>query len=307
MKMTLGKKLSNHRKIAGITQQQLAEQLNMSAQAISKWENDMSEPDLTTLKTLARLYNTTVDELLDVDGEAPTATPPIDVEEVVNSAFSKIEEHIKTESQTVGFCKSCGTTVTEENLGDTEPVIICKKCKEKQIAEEKAKAEKIKQLEKQKIEEEKNKHRWEMNSMRHHRKKSLIWSAVASIPFLIFMLIKMFGGAWSDVGFLFLGAYAAFAFTFTMFYDSFVKDLFFDMLGATVHWPGLIFTFDLDGIIWLIGMKILFAVLGFLIGLIAAILGVFITALLSLFAFPIILIIYSIKIRAGIYEDPELE
>ena len=75
--MTLGKKLSNHRKLAGITQQQLAEQLNLSAQAISKWENDMSEPDLTTLKALARLYNTTVDELLDVDGETPAQAPAV--------------------------------------------------------------------------------------------------------------------------------------------------------------------------------------------------------------------------------------
>lgn len=267
----------------------------------------MSEPDLTTLKALARLYNTTVDELLDVDGEGAATAQAVDVEEVVNSAFSKVEEHIKAEKQPIGFCKSCGITVTEDNLGETEPVIICKKCKEKRIAEEKARIENIERLKVQKIEEEKNKKRREMDSMRDHRKKSLIWSAVVSIPFLILMFVKMFSGAWSEVGFTFFGAYTAFAFTFNMFYDSFVKDLFFDMLGATVHWPGLIFTFDLDGIIWLIGMKILFAVLGFLIGLLAAILGIFLTVLLSIFSFPIILIIYSIKIRAGIYADPSLE
>ena len=40
--MTLGKKLSSYRKIAGLTQQQLGEHLNLSAQAISKWENDLA-------------------------------------------------------------------------------------------------------------------------------------------------------------------------------------------------------------------------------------------------------------------------
>lgn len=305
--MTLGKKLSNYRKLAGITQQQLAEQLNMSAQAISKWENDMSEPDLTTLKTLARLYNTTVDELLDSESVGAIPTQPIDFDAVVDSTVSKIEEHLKTEKQTIGFCKTCGIAVNEDTIHETEPVIICKKCHEKKVAADQAKAKEMAALAKKKEEEEKNEKKWRMTSMRDHRRKSLIWGGIVALPFLIFMFVKMFSGEWGTVSAVLGTAYAAFAFTFTMFYDTFVKDLFFDMMGATVHWPGLIFTFDLDGIIWLIGMKILFAVLGFLIGVLAAILGFLLTVLLSIFAFPIILITYSIKIRAGIYSDPSLE
>ena len=71
IKMTLGKKLSGYRKIAGLTQQQLGDYLNLSAQAISKWEKDMTEPDLSTLRSLAELYQVSVDELIDLNSGFP--------------------------------------------------------------------------------------------------------------------------------------------------------------------------------------------------------------------------------------------
>lgn len=39
---TLGKKINDHRKIRNMTQEELAERLNVSPQAVSKWENDVS-------------------------------------------------------------------------------------------------------------------------------------------------------------------------------------------------------------------------------------------------------------------------
>ena len=50
--MTLGKTLAELRKNAKMTQSELGEKLNISAQAISKWENGTSEPDLATIKKL---------------------------------------------------------------------------------------------------------------------------------------------------------------------------------------------------------------------------------------------------------------
>ena len=43
---TLGKKINEYRKLAGYTQEELAEKVNVSSQAVSKWENDLSVPDL---------------------------------------------------------------------------------------------------------------------------------------------------------------------------------------------------------------------------------------------------------------------
>ena len=63
--MTLGKRLKILRKMNYYTQQTLAQELNISAQAISKWENDLSEPDLATLRKLAGLYKISLSELLE--------------------------------------------------------------------------------------------------------------------------------------------------------------------------------------------------------------------------------------------------
>ena len=80
--MTLSEKLQNLRKAAGLSQEQLAERLNVTRQAVSKWETGEGKPDIDNLLPLAKLLGTTVDYLLD-DGaaeprqsESCTETPP---------------------------------------------------------------------------------------------------------------------------------------------------------------------------------------------------------------------------------------
>ena len=68
--MSLGKKLSGYRRDAGYTQQQLGDLLNVSAQAVSKWENDQAEPDLQMLRRLCLIYKIKVDDLLGEESEA---------------------------------------------------------------------------------------------------------------------------------------------------------------------------------------------------------------------------------------------
>ena len=65
-KMTLGKRIAMLRKNQGWTQEQLGEKVGVSAQAVSKWENDIACPDIATLPLLADLFGVTVDELLGV-------------------------------------------------------------------------------------------------------------------------------------------------------------------------------------------------------------------------------------------------
>lgn len=64
MEYTLGKRIVENRKRLGLTQDQLAEQLGVTAQAISKWENDLSCPDIAMLPKLAEIFGITTDELL---------------------------------------------------------------------------------------------------------------------------------------------------------------------------------------------------------------------------------------------------
>ena len=63
--MTFGKKLSSLRKQANLTQSDLADKLNISRQAITKWENGISLPDLDNIKKLSSIFNISIDELLD--------------------------------------------------------------------------------------------------------------------------------------------------------------------------------------------------------------------------------------------------
>lgn len=67
---TIGQNIAAYRKEKGITQEALAEICSVTPQAVSKWENDVSYPDITLLKPLARTFGVSVDELID-DGEGP--------------------------------------------------------------------------------------------------------------------------------------------------------------------------------------------------------------------------------------------
>lgn len=64
MKTTIGERLQKLRKKMGLTQEDIAEKVNVSAQAVSKWENDISVPDITILPELADLFHISLDELL---------------------------------------------------------------------------------------------------------------------------------------------------------------------------------------------------------------------------------------------------
>ncbi len=62
--MEVGKKIYQLRKLSGMTQEQLAEKLNISRQTLSKWENGTSMPDVESVVGLSMLFQTSLDELL---------------------------------------------------------------------------------------------------------------------------------------------------------------------------------------------------------------------------------------------------
>lgn len=71
MQESIGRRIAQRRLAKGMTQERLAREMGVSAQAVSKWENDLNYPDVTLLAPLARLLDTTVDELL--TGATPSA------------------------------------------------------------------------------------------------------------------------------------------------------------------------------------------------------------------------------------------
>ena len=76
--MTLGEKIKELRKARGLSQEELAEQINVSRQAVSKWELDLSLPDIDNIVQLSQLFGVSTDHLLtnkqDLPGNEATAT-----------------------------------------------------------------------------------------------------------------------------------------------------------------------------------------------------------------------------------------
>ncbi len=62
--MTFGEKLRETRKAAGFSQEELAEKLNVSRQAITKWESDIGLPDISNIMTISKLFSIPVDDLI---------------------------------------------------------------------------------------------------------------------------------------------------------------------------------------------------------------------------------------------------
>ena len=64
IKKSLGEVLKQHREECKMTQEFVAESIGVSRQAVSKWETGASDPSASNLLTLAKLFNTTAEELL---------------------------------------------------------------------------------------------------------------------------------------------------------------------------------------------------------------------------------------------------
>lgn len=99
--MQIGSYLKEHRKSRHFTQEQVANELHISRQAISAWENDASFPDLENLVLLSQLYQTSVDSLIgnftaeNMLGEQKDAA---DLSEDLSSAVSTVTEAASSET-----------------------------------------------------------------------------------------------------------------------------------------------------------------------------------------------------------------
>ena len=88
MKKTLGMMIAELRKAQDMTQLELAEKMGVTDKAVSKWERDLSCPDVNSLPTLAETLGVSVDALMQVKLEA--AAPKKSAHEIVDTVFKAI-------------------------------------------------------------------------------------------------------------------------------------------------------------------------------------------------------------------------
>ncbi len=107
----------------------------------------------------------------------------------------------------------------------------------------------------------------------------------------------------SSVGIGVALVFAAFSFCFVsslFFEDSATRNVIFYMGEKSIRFPGLIWEFSFDGFLWLIGMKVLFAVVGFLFGVLCSIIGVIVAFVISPFALPFAIHSYVSDVNCGV-------
>ena len=85
--MEIGNKINQLRKLSGMTQEQLAEKLNVSRQTISKWESDRTSPDLESIVNISRIFHVSLDDLLK---EAETSVTNRNDEQITLEDLMKI-------------------------------------------------------------------------------------------------------------------------------------------------------------------------------------------------------------------------
>ncbi len=269
--MNNGEKIASLRKAKGMTQAELGTELNVTFQAVSKWERGESYPDFDTMSRLAKLFGVPL-SYFENDEDGETAATAESAQEPAPVPAPKVM---------LGVCKECGKTVYEGEEATTEPALVCKKCVERKKVEAKRAAE----------EEDKRRKAAEqakLDETHKIRNRGLIWSG-AIIGVIILLGVVGLVKDPTNVGYT-LGGMAivlVFGYTFVaqLFWDGVIADITF-FGGKVVGMPGVIFDLDLDGIIFLIVVKILFAIIKFLIWLVTVIAAAVVAMIISPFTFP---------------------
>ena len=291
--MTLGQKLKELRFEKDLTQKELADKLHVSFQTVSKWENGENEPDISTLKELAALFNCSVDYLIGSENKevAPAPAPQAQPQTVIVQK----ELHV---------CAKCGKDIPEEELVSedvtrherhgrhTRSVSVGQTFYHKECLEE------------VKREREANARRVKAANTKRAKKLTLVWSIVAGVVALGIALASFLTNMDKvnpglGVLYSFLIAYGIFSMIYCILSGSYIGDVFMWCSGLSVRFPGLIFSWDIEGFIWVITMKIFFAILAFLIGILTLLFAIIFSATLGMFSFPFVLIH---NIHTG-YED----
>ena len=99
-RQTLGTMIATLRKENGMTQLELAEKMGVTDKAVSKWERDLSCPDVSSIPKLAEIFSVSVDELMQVKEEGKE-----------EAGQSKISEIVNTVAKSVGFAMGVAVVV----------------------------------------------------------------------------------------------------------------------------------------------------------------------------------------------------
>jgi len=239
-----GKIISALRKEKGLTQNDLGKELNVTYQAVSKWENDLSRPDFDTIAQMCKIFGITVDEFTRLaSGETlsesaptqPAPSVPVTATPPVNPVPAPVNA----------------------------PVVNAPKTEVKPIAEK---------------------------THRHVSPWKLFGLIIAVVAGLgICIGLNCYFGWHPNLLMLmaFLIGYVVFAFIACIGHETVVWDFLEACFFKSIHMPGVIFTLDIDGILFLVVYKFIIAPIATVFLWLACNIGGFIISLgMAGFVFP---------------------
>lgn len=269
----IGENIKKLRINAGLTQKDLAEKLFVTAQAVSRWENNDVEPSATTIYEMAKIFNVSIDEIF-----GNGVTNNVKKEVVVE------KEIVYTEPKPIiAVCSQCGKAIYDANeivrgvRGDKNKpsAAVCKACYDSTLKAEREKRKKEKE-----------------ESQRYgikQRNRSFFWGGlITAVVLAIAIAIAVkFQNPGLQAGVI-IAALAVFPFVSCLFLkNNFVGEMVMTVISwAFVKFPGIIFSFSLDGFIFLIAIKILFWLIGILLGCAFTILAAVLGLVVSIFVYP---------------------
>lgn len=257
-----GAAIQKLRKEKGYTQSELGNMLSVSAQAVSKWENNFSQPDLDTIQELAGVFDITVDDFMrlsngedisDVQKEAAATEETATVYEPV--ADSKVSDDVGASNGDTGVTVSSGAELTQNKK--TTPNYY----------------DSIKQTESGK------KSKVKIDGWRLF---GLICAAVLGIACMITLICMK-----ENVFLSILSGYGLFALIASIGHDCWADDVFLWAWDKSIHMPGIIFSLDFNGIVFMLVYKFIIApIVSFIISVLLGILGSIIAMFVAIVSYP---------------------
>lgn len=279
--MQFGEKLKALRSQKGMTQKELAEIINISPQAVSRWENNEVEPSLETLRRLAEIFDVSMDDLFGTEKKSKQETP-------AQPTFIKEEQFVPETPPSpapaakvmLAVCEDCNTPIYEKDHifrtadQNGQKTVLCRLCyckkKIKELRDNCSKAEK----------------EWKEEEVR--RKRGYIFGALIGGLLLLIGIIAAIATkngiqalVWGIIGILsFMGFFCVYA------GDSVIGEMGASVMGWSFHAPAILFEWSAEGIFDLIVLKIIFWIIGLLVGICTFFLGLAVILVCAPFAFP---------------------
>lgn len=115
-KQTMGMMISSLRKENGMTQLELAVKMGVTDKAVSKWERDLSCPDVNSLPKLAEIFQISVDELMQIKtAESNTASARENIEHILHLVF-KDTKPLRAAALRDFFLGDCRLSISFQSL-----------------------------------------------------------------------------------------------------------------------------------------------------------------------------------------------